>query len=252
MQTAIYNHIKAASEKKSKQLAVLIDPDKTSKQDLVSLIQLININRVDYVLVGGSLMTGQFLDECITILKESIQVPVILFPGNSLQINSKADGILLLSLISGRNPELLIGSHVVAAPIIKSSGLEVISTGYMLIESGKLTSVVYMSNTTPIPSDKVDIALCTAMAGEMLGMKLIYMDAGSGASRPVPENIIRHVKGNIEIPLIVGGGIRCTLTARAAWQAGADIIVVGNALEKAPGFLDELCLERDYANRVKA
>jgi phosphoglycerol geranylgeranyltransferase len=252
MQTAIYNQIKAASEKNIKQLAVLIDPDKTNKSELITLIQMINMNRVDCVLVGGSLMTGHFLDECIAILKESIHVPVLLFPGNSLQINSRADGILLLSLISGRNPELLIGSHVIAAPLIRSSGLEVISTGYMLIESGKLTSVVYMSNTTPIPSDKVDIALCTAMAGEMLGMKLIYMDAGSGASRPVPENTIRHVKENIDIPLIVGGGIRCTLTARAAWQAGADIVVVGNALEKAPHFLEDLCREKNILNEVNA
>lgn len=252
MQTAIYNHIKAASEKKIKQLAVLIDPDKSNKHELIDLIQLININRVDYVFVGGSLMTGHFLDECIQILKESIRVPVLLFPGNSLQINSHADGILLLSLISGRNPELLIGNHVIAAPLIKSSGLEVIPTGYMLIESGKLTSVVYMSNTTPIPSDKVDIALCTAMAGEMLGLKLIYMDAGSGASRPVPENTIRHVKENIGIPLIVGGGIRCTQTAKTAWQAGADIVVVGNALEKAPDFLDDLCREKNVLNEVNA
>jgi len=252
MQTAIYSRFKAASEKSIKQLAVLIDPDKTDRDELGKIIQLININRIDYVFVGGSLLTGQFMAECIHILKSEVLAPVILFPGNSLQINPQADGILLLSLISGRNPELLIGSHVIAAPVLRTSGLEIMPTGYMLIESGKLTSVVYMSNTTPIPSDKVDIALCTAMAGEMLGLKLIYMDAGSGASRPVSEDVIKHVKGNISIPLIVGGGIRCSASARRAWDAGADVIVVGSALEKEPDFLEMLSKERDFANEVNA
>ncbi len=252
MQTGIYNSIASAYVKNIKQLAVLIDPDKTNLQDMDALIQLININRVDYILVGGSLMTGSFQDECIRLLKENTPVPVVLFPGNSLQINDQADGILLLSLISGRNPELLIGSHVVAAPLLKSSGLEIISTGYMLIESGKLTSVVYMSNTTPIPSDKIDIALCTAMAGEMIGMKLIYMDAGSGASRAIPQDLIRHVKSNISIPLIIGGGIRSASSARKAWEGGADIVVVGNALEKSPEFIDDLCREKNALNEVNA
>jgi putative glycerol-1-phosphate prenyltransferase len=252
MQDAIYAKLKALSDKKLKQLAVLVDPDKTNKEDLIALIHLINLNKIDFVLVGGSLMTGTFLAETIHILKNNSDIPVLLFPGNSLQISSAADGILLLSLISGRNPELLIGNHVVAAPMLKNSGLEIVSTGYMLIESGRLTSVVYMSNTTPIPSDKVDIALCTAMAGEMLGMKLIYMDAGSGASKPVPARVISHVKDNIRIPLIVGGGIRCASSARNAWDAGADIIVVGNALEKSPYFLDDLARERDQINKVQA
>ncbi len=252
MQNAIYSQIKASSDKNAKQLAVLVDPDKTNKEDLIALIQLVNLNRVDFVLVGGSLMTGTFLSECISLIKNNSNVPVLLFPGNSLQINPFADGILLLSLISGRNPELLIGNHVIAAPVLRNSGLEIISTGYMLIESGKLTSVVYMSNTTPIPSDKVDIALCTAMAGEMLGMKLIYMDAGSGASKPVSERVISSVKKHIQVPLIIGGGLRCASSARAAWDAGADIIVVGNALEKSPYFLDDLCKERDQINQVRA
>lgn len=252
MQTAIYSTIKAASEKKRKQLAVLIDPDKLDIRMLEDMILEINHNGVDYVLIGGSLITGSFWNQCIRILKASVSVPVLIFPGNTLQIDPSADGILLLSLISGRNPELLIGNHVIAAPLLRSSGLEILSTGYMLIESGKLTSVVYMSNTTPIPSDKTDIAMSTALAGEMLGLKLIYLDAGSGAMRAVPEGIITTVKENIRIPLIVGGGISCATSARKAWQAGADIVVVGNALEARPQFLEELCFERNKANQVVA
>lgn len=251
MQTGIYHQIKTASEQGIKQLAVLIDPDKTNPSRLQHLLELININPIDYLLVGGSLLTGNFLGECIEMLKEGTKVPVILFPGNSLQIHPGADALLLLSLISGRNPELLIGNHVVAAPILKSSGLEIISTGYMLIESGRITSVQYMSNTTPIPSDKTDIALCTAMAGEMLGMKLIYMEAGSGAKQAVPEEMIRQVKSTITVPLIVGGGIRCAATGRAAWKAGADVVVVGNALESIPGFIEVLCCEKEHANKIR-
>ncbi len=234
-----------------RQLAVLIDPDKMDAERLPDLAELLNISKVDYVFVGGSLMTGSFFNECTQWLKAHAEAPVVLFPGSSLQVHPAADALLLLSLISGRNPELLIGNHVAAAPLLKSSGLEIIPTGYMLIESGKLTSVVYMSHTTPIPSDKPDIAMCTAMAGEMLGMKLIYMDAGSGAGRPVTASVIRSVKKNISIPLIVGGGIRCKDSAAAAWKAGADLVVVGNALEKDPLFLVDLCRERDLVNNVK-
>ncbi len=252
MRPEVYSSIKEATEKGIKQLAILVDPDKVNTSELLRIVELANLNRIDYLLVGGSLITGDFLAECIRIIKENTTAPVLLFPGNSLQIQPEADGILLLSLISGRNPELLIGSHVVAAPVLRKSGLEIIPTGYMLIESGRLTSVVYMSNTTPIPSDKTDIATCTAMAGEMLGMKAIYMDAGSGAQRPVPGKTIEQVKQNISIPLIVGGGIRCEAAARVAWSAGADIVVVGNALEKDPAFIEKLCIERDISNKVKA
>jgi phosphoglycerol geranylgeranyltransferase len=251
MQTGIYHQIKAASEQRTKQLAILIDPDKTNPSRLQYLLEHINTNPIDYILVVGSLLTGNFLGECISILKESTRVPVVLFPGNTFQIDPGADALLLLSLISGRNPELLIGNHVVAAPVLRNSNLEVISTGYMLIESGRITSVQYMSNTTPIPSDKTDIAICTAMAGEMLGMKLIYMEAGSGASRSIPEEMIRQVKESISIPLIVGGGIRCAATARAAWQAGADVLVVGNALETLPGFIEVLCREKEHASKIR-
>ena len=173
------------------------------------------------------------------LLKKHAQIPVILFPGNTNQLSYKADGFLFLSLISGRNAEMLIGRHVIAAPYLKLSGLEILPTGYMLIDSGKPTSVSYMSNTFPIPSDKFDIAISTAMAGEMLGMKLIFLEGGSGAELSVSDEMIRMVHGSINIPLIVGGGIRTPERAAQCALAGANVIVIGNALEKKPGLLKE-------------
>jgi phosphoglycerol geranylgeranyltransferase len=248
MFNSIYHKIRTASDQKKRQLAVLIDPDKVDEEGVMRVAELVNHYRADYLFTGGSLLTSDFLGTCLKILKETVNAPVIIFPGNNLQVNSNADAILLLSLISGRNPELLIGNHVIAAPALKKSGLEILPTGYMLIESGKLTSVVYMSNTTPIPSDKPDIASCTAIAGEMLGMKLIYMDAGSGAAIPVPARMISQVRANIKVPLIVGGGIRKSEDAIKIWEAGADIIVVGNATEHEPDFIGHLCNARDNIN----
>jgi phosphoglycerol geranylgeranyltransferase len=180
------------------------------------------------------------LDETLQSIKEFTSIPVILFPGSIMQINEKADALLLLSLISGRNADLLIGKHVVAAPYLKKSGLELLPTGYMLIESGPLTTAQYISNTLPIPRTKDDIAVCTAIAGEMLGLRLIYMDAGSGAEMPISASMIKKVKENISIPLIIGGGIRDAGQAIAACKAGADMIVVGNAIEKDPSCLKEI------------
>ncbi len=248
MLKSIYHKILTDSDQKKRQLAVLIDPDKVDEEGVMGVAEMVNRYRADYVFSGGSLLTSDFMPTCLKILRETVHVPVIIFPGNNMQVNPNADAILLLSLISGRNPELLIGNHVLAAPVLKKSGLEIIPTGYMLIESGKITSVVYMSNTTPIPSDKPDIASCTAMAGEMLGMKLIYMDAGSGAALPVSARMIRHVRSNIKVPLIVGGGIRTADDAIKTWDAGADIIVVGNATEHEPDFIRRLCETRDFMN----
>jgi len=177
-------------------------------------------------------MTSDSLFHCIRTLKENSDIPVILFPGSSYQISRNADAMLFLSLISGRNPDLLIGLHVLSAPYIKLSGLKTIPTGYMLIDSGKPTSVTYMSNSFPIPNDKKDIAACTAMAGEMLGLRTIFMDAGSGALQTIPEEMITFVKGSIDIPLIIGGGIRTAEKAKSVLEAGADIIVVGNRFEE--------------------
>jgi putative glycerol-1-phosphate prenyltransferase len=225
---------------KRKQFAVLIDPDKYTRNTLLRTISVAVTAKVDLFLVGGSLVMKDSLDSCINTLKDNCEIPVILFPGSALQVNPEADAILLLSLISGRNPELLIGQHVIAAPYIRSSGLEVLSTGYMLVESGNNTTAKYISNTQPIPFEKDDIAMCTAMAGEMLGFKLIYMDAGSGAERSVPVSMIKAVRASISIPLIVGGGIRTPEAAIERCSAGADIIVVGNALENDPGLITEI------------
>ena len=228
------------SEKKEKQFAILVDPEQCNNDMLKKLVALANASAVDYILVGGSLLVNDNLDKCIRLIKEETSLPVIIFPGSEMQVNGKADAILLLSLISGRNPEMLIGKQVVAAPYIRASGLEVLSTGYMLIESGNSTTALYMSNTAPVPREKNDIAVCTAMAGEMLGMKLIYMDAGSGAEYPVPATMIRKVKENISVPLIIGGGISRPEIAYESSKAGADMIVVGTAIEKDVDLIKEI------------
>jgi len=214
-----------------KQLAVLVDPDFVQNDYLETLINFANQNLIDFFLVGGSLISNKI--ENITIkLKTETNKKVVLFPGSLFQITDKADAILLLSLISGRNPEYLIGNHVIAAQFLKKSKLEIIPTGYILIESGKTTSVEYISNTKPIPADKIDIVISTAMAGEMLGLKMIYLEAGSGANTNIGTELIRKVKENITIPIIVGGGINSIKTFESVIDAGADIIVVGTAFEK--------------------
>jgi putative glycerol-1-phosphate prenyltransferase len=224
-----------------KSIAVLIDPDKADDSNhLQSLINLANENCIDFFFVGGSLVTTTNLSEVVKQIKESVTIPVVLFPGNSIQIEPNADALLFLSLISGRNPELLIGQHVVAAPIIRNTRIEVIPTGYMLINSGRITSVAYISNTTPIPDDKYSLAACTAMAGEMLGLQTIYMDAGSGAEIPVNAKMISAVRKAVKVPLIIGGGLNTVRKAITALEAGADTIVVGNALEKNPDLLSEV------------
>src|SRR5271154_5985767 len=207
-----------------KSIAVLVDPDKVAgPARLTHLLNLASENCVDFFFVGGSLVTTNNLSDVVKEIKENVGIPVVLFPGNSMQLDPGADAILFLSLISGRNPDLLIGQHVVAAPILKSNKLEILPTGYMLINSGKTTSVAYISNTTPIPEDKYSLAACTAMAGEMLGLKLIYLDAGSGAEREVNHKMISTVKKSVDVPLIVGGGINTPQKAVNALEAGADL-----------------------------
>ena len=223
-----------------KQFAVLVDPDKYNSKQLIDLVALSQKSMVSYFFVGGSLLSEDNLDTTIKVIKDHSDVPVIIFPGDEMQINSRADAILLLSLISGRNPELLIGKHVIAAPYLKRSGLEILPTGYMLIDSGRSTTALYMSNTMPIPANKDEIAVSTALAGEMLGLKLIYMDGGSGADDPVPTSMIEKVKENISVPLILGGGIRTPETAREKFKAGADVIVVGNAIESDQSLLTRI------------
>jgi putative glycerol-1-phosphate prenyltransferase len=229
MRKEIYREIRESKKKGRKLFAVLIDPDKFGSDDVIRKAEAAG---VDLLMVGGSLLTNGHFEKTIKAVKKISSIPVVIFPGNSMQVSASADGILLLSLISGRNPELLIGKHVVAAPVLKASGLEIMSTGYMLIESGKQTAASYMSNTNPIPHEKDDIAACTALAGEQLGMKMIYMDAGSGALNSVGASMIRSVSRVLSVPLIVGGGIGSAEKALQACKAGADIIVVGNAIEK--------------------
>lgn len=229
---------KKRSNKKS--LAVLIDPDKTEAgAELIQFVRLCTENKVDYILVGGSLITTDNFSKVIAVIKEHTSIPVLIFPGNNIQIDSNADAILLLSLISGRNPDFLIGQHVLAAPILKKSKLEIIPMGYILVNSGAPTSASYMSNTIPIPSDKPTIAACTAMAGEMLGLRTIYLDAGSGAQQPIPQKIITKVARSISLPLVVGGGLNSISRINLALEAGADMIVIGNALEKDQSLLIE-------------
>ncbi|HSU50366.1 MAG TPA: geranylgeranylglyceryl/heptaprenylglyceryl phosphate synthase, partial [Segetibacter sp.] len=190
MKNKLYQHFLKNKQQGQKSFAVLIDPDKVDVDKIDQLVTLATESKVDYFFVGGSLIISNNLDECIQQIKSSCNIPVVLFPGSPAQISKYADALLYLSLVSGRNAELLIGQHVVSAPFVKKSGLEIMPTGYMVIDGGAPTTVSYISNATPIPSDKNEIALCTAMASEMLGMKLIYMDAGSGAKRSITESMI--------------------------------------------------------------
>ncbi len=215
-----------------KSFSILIDPDKVDDARVNHLVELAFAAKVDYFLVGGSLVTSNYLDECVRIIKNTCSIPVILFPGSPNQVSKYADSLLYLSLISGRNADLLIGQHVISAPFIKQSGLEIMSTGYMVVDGGAPTTVSYISNAAPLPADKNEIAICTAMAGEMLGMKLIYMDAGSGAKSPISESMIEDVSRCISVPLIIGGGVRDPEKAYLNCKAGADLLVVGNAIEK--------------------
>lgn len=236
----IYNSLSALRLNQKKAFAVLVDPDKVKLPEVQQLAKLCNDGAVDYLFVGGSLMISQHMDECIKLFKSYSDIPVILFPGSPSQVSRYADALFYLSLISGRNAELLIGAHVVSAPMVKASGLEVISTGYMVIDGGAPTTVSYMSHSAPIPHDKNDIAICTAMAGEMQGKHVLYMDAGSGARNPISETMIQKVSSNTDLPLIVGGGIREAEKAYRNCKAGADVIVVGNAIEKDTNLIKEI------------
>lgn len=232
--------IYARLQQPQKQLAVLIDPDQQTAGKLTQLIETALQAQVDFFFVGGSLLLRQEFEQTIAALKSHTQIPVIIFPGNNYQISQMADAILFLSLISGRNAEYLISQQVVAAPVIKKAQLETIATGYILVDGGRASATSYITQTAPIPHDKPDIAVATALAGEMLGMKLIYLEAGSGAVDPVNTNMITAVKKNISVPLLVGGGIRSAEQAEAICRAGADIVVVGNALEKEPQLLHNM------------
>ena len=240
MPKTIYDSLVIDKSNGEKKFVVLSDPDKLRLSNIDHIINISLKSKVDYFFIGGSLVVNNMLDQCLVKIREACDIPMILFPGSSMQISYRADALLFLSLISGRNAELLIGKQVQTAPYIKMSPLEYISTGYMLIDGGIPTTVSYISNTQPIPNNKVDIAMATAMAGEMLGHKLIYMDAGSGALTPISTDMISAVADTIDIPLIIGGGIKDPQKAFDNVRAGADVIVVGDAIEKDPSLIVDL------------
>ncbi len=223
-----------------KQLAILIDPDKHTSSSLKNLCHKLQSSPFSFVFVGGSLMSKSFFDEAVEVLKLNSGFPVVIFPGNSFQVSAKADAILFLSLLSGRNPEYLIGQQVQAAPLVKSIKLEAIPTAYLLIDGGKISTTAYITQSVPIPADKPDIAVATAVAAELLGMKMIYLEAGSGALQPVPAAMISAVKQAVNLPLVVGGGIRSAAQVKAAYDAGADVVVVGTAIEEEEGLISLL------------
>lgn len=237
--TNIYNDILQSKINNQKLLAILLDPDKIDLSKAAILIEKINQSLATHIFIGGSLVENNILDELIIKIKQSCDLPIVLFPGNPSQISDQADAILFLSLISGRNPDFLIEHQVKAVPILKQTDLEIISTGYILIESGTETAVERVSKTKPLDRNNPDLVLATAQAGEMLGHKLIYLEAGSGAKQAVPTEIIKLVSQNIEIPMIVGGGIVDLLGIQKAYDSGADLVVIGTAFENDIDFFNK-------------
>ena len=233
----IYNDILASVSNGEKQLAVLIDPDKIKFDKVSGFIKKVNASIATHVFVGGSTVDENATDVLVEEIKKYTELPVVLFPGDVTQITGKADGILFLSLISGRNSEFLIGKHIRAVPKLKETNLEVISTGYILIENGKETAVERVTGTEPLSRTNIQYIVDTAKAGELLGMKLIYLEAGSGAKLSVSKEIISNVKKTLNIPLIVGGGIRSKKQLEDAYHAGADLVVVGTVFEEDESFL---------------
>jgi putative glycerol-1-phosphate prenyltransferase len=224
--------------RKGNKLALLIDPDKTSRSALQNVCSMAEQSNIDIILVGGSILWHS-TEQTVAEIKKACSIPVVLFPGNSFQVCGNADGILFMSLISGRNADFLIGQQVLSAPVVKQTSLEVISTGYMLFDTGKQTSVEYMSNTKPLPSNKPDIAVATALAGEMLGMKMLYLEGGSGADSCLCSNTIQAIRQNVTLPLMVGGGIRTIEHMQKAFAAGADIVVLGTIIEEQPEMIKQ-------------
>ncbi len=228
----VYSRLLSAYEEGRPQLFVLVDPDKARLSELPGFVADAQEAGVDGFLVGGSLALLPAFEECIRAMKVAARVPVVIFPGGIHQISGEADAILFLSIVSGRNPEQLIGQHVLAAPMLRELGLEAISTGYMIIASDAVTSTEYMSYSKPIPRDKPEIAAAHALAAEMLGMKLVYLEAGSGAPQSVPTRMVRTVRALVDVPVIVGGGIRTPAEAAEKVAAGASIVIVGNHFEQ--------------------
>jgi len=236
----IYDLFLSAMNQGNKLLAILLDPDKIHGDSIDETINLINNSGVDFIFVGGSIVEESVTDKLVSKIKELTSLPVVLFPGNYIQITSNADAILFLSLLSGRNPEYLINQQVKAVPYLNKSDLEVIPTGYILVDGGKETAVQRVSQTKPILAENIDEITQTAMAGMYMGNKLIYLEAGSGALNPVSASAIKSVKKNLNIPLIVGGGIRSKAELLEAYNNGADVVVIGTAFEENNNFLHKI------------
>lgn len=236
--TSVYQYLLDIRNRSGAGFFVLLDPDRTVPKKIADQAKRCRDAGVDAILVGSSLMMGNGFEEAVRSARESVDIPVIIFPGEKSQVTPEADAILFLSLLSGRNPEYLIGQQMQSAPLIRSIGLEAISTAYLLVDSGRTTSVEFVSNTRPLPAEKPEIAVAHAMAADIFGMKLVYLEAGSGASRAVPDEMVRAVSSGVEIPVIVGGGIRSPETASAKVAAGASFIVVGNHLEDSENYSD--------------
>ncbi len=244
----MYQEIVAAKEKGQKLLAVLIDPEKIEIDAIHPFIKLVNSSVATHIFVGGSTDRNQQIDAVVAEIEKYTILPVILFPGDFSQVTTKADGILFLSLLSGTNPEYLVTQQIASVPVLKKSNLEVIPTGYILIDGGVETSVQRTSNTIPISLDNHEHILNTALAGQYMGKKLIYLEAGSGAKIPVHTNTIHSVSNELQIPLIVGGGIRSKEQLDQAYNAGADMVVIGTAFEKDPAFFNQLKKETSNEN----
>lgn len=234
----IYQDILTAKSEGKKLLAILLDPDKINRNKWSVLIAKIKNSGATHIFVGGSIVAENLTEKLVENLKREIHLPIILFPGDFTQLTTKADAILFLSLLSGRNPEYLIGQHIKAAPLLKKTMLEVIPTSYLLIESGKQTTVARVSQTQPIDRNNINLIVNTAQAGELLGHKLTYLEAGSGAEIPVSGEIIKTVSQALSIPLIVGGGIRSKKQMETAYNSGADLVVIGTAFEENFDFFE--------------
>ena len=232
MNSKVYNHLLSVRKKKGAGYIVLIDPDKKSENDLQEKVKSINDSGVDAIFVGGSLMMDSRGSDRVSQIKSLAEIPVIFFPGGISQLNSHYDAILFMSIISGRNPHYLIGEQVIAAPIINDLGIEVIPTGYLLLDGDSNSAVQFMSGTAPIPMDKPDISIAHALAAQYLGKQLIYLEAGSGAKQAVTNELIKKVFEQVDIPMIVGGGIRTPEVAREKVESGASFVVTGTIIEE--------------------
>jgi len=240
MTESILEYIQKTSKNEDKLLAILLDPDKTSMEEIPSILKRIELLKANFIFVGGSFVKNGITDLFVKTLKNSTEIPIILFPGDYSQVTDNADALLFLSLLSGRNPEYLIEQQIKSVPFLKNSTLEIIPTGYILIDGGTQSSVLKVSKTLPIPQENIKLAVATAIAGMYKGKQLIYLEAGSGANFPVNSQIISEVKQNISIPLIVGGGIRTKEQLSNAFKNGADLVVIGTAFEENNTILNNL------------